>query len=61
MHADARKPSADCMWLYAIGNHYQLVGPMQQLVVMQTAARNVSKDADQDFVLVPHGMRCKPP
>jgi len=41
------------MWLYASGNHCQLVGPMQQLVVMK-AATSVGKD--KEFILVPHGM-----
>ena len=52
-----RKPATDCLWLYVTGNHYQLVGPMQQPVVMKAAT---STGKDKDFVLAPHGMRCKP-
>ncbi len=41
------------MWLCASGNHYQLVGPMQQLVIMKPAT---SVGEDKEFILVPHGM-----
>lgn len=57
MHADPEIPADDCLWLYVTGNHYQLVGPMQQLVVMKAAT---STGEDKDFVLAPHSMRCKP-
>ena len=46
MHAGTDEP--DCLWLYASDNHYQLIGPMQQLVVMKAAA--ILGD-DRDFIL----------
>ena len=51
MNADTA--AADCMWLYASGNHYQLVGPMQQLILMEA---ETSVGEDKEFILVPHGM-----
>ena len=51
MHAGTDEP--DCLWLYASGNHYQLIGPMQQLIVMKAAA---TLGDDKDFILVPHGI-----
>ncbi|DBB05694.1 TPA: hypothetical protein ACH3X1_012303 [Trebouxia sp. C0004] len=39
-YADPEIPAADCLWLYVTGNHYQVVGPMQQLVLMKMEARS---------------------
>ena len=49
--------ATDCLWLYVTGNHYQLVGPMQQLVVMKAATCSGS---GKDYVLAPHGTTRKP-
>ena len=46
--------TADCFWLYVSGNHYQLVGPMQQLTLMEPQTH---EGEEQEFILVPHGMR----
>ncbi|KAL0018482.1 hypothetical protein WJX77_009982 [Trebouxia sp. C0004] len=51
-YADPKEPAADFLWLYVTGNRYQLVGPMQQFVVMKAAT---STGEDKDFVLAPHG------